>query len=485
MAVRPFAATSLRAALSDRRVLLAVVGGLHLLSRGVLWGLGLRFYDRELDAYMPFLDPALLRSELWTSLWYLHLKPPIMNLGAGLVLQGAGDHATLVFTAVYAALGLGLVLSLTYLLGEIGFGPLGVVGLSLAFSLAPPTLYFEHFLYHTYPAAALLMGSAVALHRALRTGRRRWWVLFFGLGALLTWTRSLFHLVWLVGALAGALVLRWPERRRILGAVAVPGTATLALYAKNLLVFGFFGASSWLGISLAKTTVYRLPDTTRTAWVQDGTLGPTAQVDPFAGPRAYRPFVDEPPPTGVAALDRYRKASGAPNYNHRLFLRVTPRQRQNALTVLQRRPGFYLGVAASDFLTFLSPITRWHPQDKTASPFIPNRALLGGYERLFNTLLHAPVGGRPVGVLLLAPLFVLGMGVWAARRVWQARIAPPRAPSATDGVLLFLALTWIYVAAVSCLAETGPELARFRFLVAAPLLVLIAAGLRRLWAWLR
>jgi hypothetical protein len=90
---------------------LVVVAG-FVLSR-VLYSalLGLRFETGSLAEYMQFVDPQLLRKELWTSLFYLRDQPPGFNLFLGLTLQLAGRRTDAVFHAVFMLLGLIATLS--------------------------------------------------------------------------------------------------------------------------------------------------------------------------------------------------------------------------------------------------------------------------------------------------------------------------------------------------------------------------------------
>lgn len=463
-------ASSLRNVLraGSRRQFLTGIAGLVLASRGLVYALGVRFYDQELDRYMSFLDVELLRTDLLRSVWYLHLKPPAMNLGVGLVLQGAGEDSTLVFAGLFLVIGLLLAVSLADVLRQLGVPRGAVLLLTVAYVVSPPVLLFENFLLHTYPAAALVMAVAACFGRALSTNRWQWWTMCFALGMVLCYTRSLYHFVWLLGLVGLALTLRWGHRRRILGAAAGPLAGVVALYAKNLLLFGFFGVSSWLGISLAKGTVDRLPADTRSAWIEDGRLTPVAKVDPFAGPSAYRPHIEVPSPTGIPALDQERKRSGVPNYNHRLYPRASRAQLHNALTTVRRRPVEFFKTVGRDLLHWLSPATTWHPRGPEGSPFRANRTVLGTYERAVNHILHVPVGGFRVGFAALVPVLLLIGGMWGRRDVRRGRLV-------LGGLRLYAAGTGLYVAAVSCLVETGVELSRFRFTVDALLLVLAAS----------
>jgi hypothetical protein len=307
----------------------------------------------------------------------------------------------------------------------------------------------------------------------------RWWTLAFSLAALVCLTRSAFHLAWMLG-LVGLAVAAVPSRwRMVLTRAALPTSAVVAWYAKNLVLVGIFGASSWLGLSLAKTTVGQLPPETRAEWVAEGTLSSVAEVDPFAGPRAYRSHVDVPPPAGVPALDRWSRASGAPNYNHRVFPVVSRARQANAWAVVRRRPALYLRTAARDVGHWLSPATTWHPREPEGSPFQPNRAALGGmlgaYEDAYNAVVHVPLAGVPVGIYAAVPLLLLAALGWG---VWRLGTGtdPDRRRAA---FVLALAGTCAYLLLVCCLLETGVELSRMRFMVDALLLVLAAVFVQR------
>ncbi len=466
----PALARTLRSPLRalSQRQLLTGVAILVLTSRGLVYLLGVRFYDQELDRYMPFLDPALLRTDLFQSVWHLHLKPPLMNFGAGVVLQTAGDASTLVFSGIFVALGVLLSVSLADLLCQLDLPRELVLVLTVGYAVSPSVLLFENFLYHTYPAAALLAATAACFGRALASGRRRWWGACFVLGMLLCYMRSLYHLVWLVGLVGLALTLRSGQRVRILSTAALPTTAVTALYAKNLVLFGVFGASSWLGISLAKGTVDQLPAETRSAWIEQRRLTPAAQVDPFAGPDAYVPYVDQPSPTGIPALDQRRKRSGRPNYNHRIYPVAADAQLQNALTVMWHCPLVYCRTVLRNILHWLSPTTTWHPRDPEGSPFRGNRSVLGSYERAVNAVFYPLRLGDRIGIPLLIPIVLAGGVLWGLRNV-------RRGQDERGGLQLFLAGTGLYVIAVSCLIESGVELSRFRFTVNALFLALTAS----------
>ena len=94
---------------SPRLLVVLLFAVSRLLARGVF---GLRFDAATLD-YWQVLDPQLLRTDLLRSVLFQHGQPPLFNLFLGVVLKAAGDHAAPAFDAVFLALGLALLATLS------------------------------------------------------------------------------------------------------------------------------------------------------------------------------------------------------------------------------------------------------------------------------------------------------------------------------------------------------------------------------------
>jgi hypothetical protein len=123
-------------------------------------------------------------------------------------------------------------------------------------------------------------------------------------------------------------------------------------------------------------------------------------------------------------------------------------------------------------LKFFGPTTTWHPKDDKGGPYGPNRRVLGGWERVWNAILHG--FPRPVGVYYLVVALVV-VATWRALRAfWRER---SRAPSARL-TALFMAFTCLWVTALSCMVTTT-ELARYRRALEALLWVLAASVFAR------
>jgi hypothetical protein len=439
------------------------------LTRVWLYRAGLRMnFDLR---WMWLADPLDLRERLAHTLFYFHATPPGMNLLTGLVLKVAGAHAATLALVIFAVFSLVVVNSIFFLGRTLGLSLVPAFCLALAVSSSPAALFFDHLYLYESPVVALVTLSAALLLHALRAPSFSRWFAFFLVAAALGFVRSTFHLVWLVLLVLGAVfVSAGRARRTVLAAAALPLVLLSALYVKNAVVFGFFGAFSEASLNLNMATTRELPRDVREALIDEGKLSRFADVDVFSGPRAYLPFFasaqnpDYPPE--LSSLER--PSIGAPNYNHWFFLATMSARRHDALESLAARPRDYLRTVAQGFVDFFSPTTRWHPAERrrAPTPHDQHRTVLGGYERVFNGLVHSfPV--PPVGLYVFLPLPL----AWAvSQTLRRACDSESRARTLFFGYVL---LQIGYVVTVSTLFSFK-ESARYRYQIE-PLLWLLSA----------
>jgi len=454
----------------------ALVSAVFVITRAALHLAEIRF--NLILNWMFLCDPADLRDRLFEAIYYGHAYPPGMNLLTGLLLKLGDSEVARVAHASFQLCGLVLANSLFYLLRASGTSVATAFAVSAAFTLVPPSIYFEHLYLWTYPVAALLCLAASLFHRAVSRPSFWPWFAFFLVCAALGWIRSTFHLAWFGGMVGlGVWVSDAPGRRRVLAAAAGPALLLLALYLKNLAVFGVFGASTSAPANLTTMTVKRLPDDVRDAWVREGKLSHFASVSVYAGPRQYLPYfqtIENPKwPPMLNMLERPSLAS--PNFNHWFFLEVNPRRRADALHCLWARPGDYVATALENLKRLFQPSTEWHPRDKTpASPHHQNRQVLGRYEALYNGVIHGfPVA--PVGLYLLLPL-AYAWALGRAKELVRSRDDPGKSPAGdaaaspagdpdttARGWLLYFCLVQIgFVVAASTLFSFA-ETSRYRY----------------------
>ena len=309
-------------------------------SRALYAWAGLRFNDWPLGVYWQYLDPFLLKRKLGESLWNLHGQPPLFNLYLGTAL--ATGHETAVFVVTFLAAGLVAYASVFLVMRRLGVRAWLAFALATWLATAPAFVAYENWLFYSLPVAALLALAAVWFDRALATGRTRDGFLFLAILTVICGSRSLYHLAYLLGAVA-LLALGWRQGRRALIAAAVPVLLVVSLYAKNKVRFGHFAASTWTGMSLGHLTIDPLPRTEAERLVAAGTLSPASARPAFSRARVYQgAYFDPPPATRVRALYWEEKTTGAPNYNHAAYIRISEDLLHDSLWVLRHRPGVYL-----------------------------------------------------------------------------------------------------------------------------------------------
>jgi hypothetical protein len=439
----------------------AILSALFVASRLLLGLLGLRF-SFSVD-WMFLADPLDLRDHLFETLLYFHAFPPGINALTGVLLKFGESAAPSVAHALFFGLGVVLVNVLCYLGRSVGLSMRAAATFALLFSLTPAAIYFEHLYHYEWVVITMLTGAAALFHRAVRTPSVAVWSAFFAVCALIGLMRSTFHLIWYVAMVALAV---WfgarGTKRRIVAAAVVPALLLAAVYAKNLVLFGDFGVSTFGPAGLTLLTVHRMPQQLRAEWIREGRLSPYAAISVYAPPREYARFFATPEHEGwphqVTRLEH--RGVQAPNFNHWWVLDVHRARRSDILYFLRQRPLDYLANVREGVRDFFSPSTTWHPRDGTpVSPHYQHRQVLGPYERVFNRIFHsAPIA--PVGVYVFLPLVL----VWSCVRAWSFGSDNNASARARGALLLFCVLQIVYVVAASNLL-TLFESSRYRFQV--------------------
>jgi len=435
--------------------------------------------------WMFMADPGALREHPFQALFYFHAFPPGMNAHAALIFA-LTDHDFAQWAHLsLSAFALVLTLCVLYLAKALGLSrPVGTF-VAVAFSLYPATFFLENVFLYTVPSAALLATSAVLLHRSLSRRSRLSWMAFFGVCAILGVYRSTYHLVWFfLVLLVSVAVAGRGSRKHVLLSGLLPACALCSLYVKNWVVFGVFGLTSWGGANLVAVTTRQMPPAERNAWVDQGRLSPLAKISTFAPPTAYSRLVRTQRYPWPGTNELVKPSSGAPNYNHGLFLGVNRRRGQDSSYYIFNRPIDYLRtVFLVGLPQYFEPTTMWHPaDDNPRSAHWQHHRIFSPVEPTFNRLLHEPVSAlAPFGWYALLPL-VLIWAVWDA--VLGLRLGSTSSRRARSVLLLFLTSQILFSAAISCAFALG-ENSRYRYLVEAFIWALgaacLASLLRKLW----
>jgi hypothetical protein len=449
--------------LTPRRGLWAV-GALEVLLSGLFFALGVR-PDKsifDLTGSWQVLDRYYLQHDLFSSLYHLHVQPPLFNLLVGGYIALPKGSVEVAMVLVNGLLGLVLVGS-TYLLAlELGLSVRLAVMLGAVVALSPSVVLYQAWEFYTFPTAALLAFTACCGARFFATRRLLAGIGLFAGASAVVLLNSTFQWPWLVALALVALVAMGRGARRVVLLAALPLVVVFGWYLKDALVFGTYSTSSMLGMNLAKTTLLTAPPGTVQALVTEGRLSPIALQTPFQSARAYEPAFARPTTNSDKLLREVNKRDRAgPNLDNAAEIAVSNAYLRADLAFIGARPGSYLASIGKG-------IALWFVPSEQYSFLEPNAQQIPGYVSTidrFVLLQPTPWSGSgytPVapdaaqlsyGAILIDGLALFGLPVlvWSRRRPLPWRAA--------------LALIWVTVAytfVLTSLVEYG-ENNRFRF----------------------
>jgi len=340
---------------------------------------GVAFDFDNLGTWWQIADPALLRSRLLSTVIHLHGQPPLFNLLIGTALQ-AGDAAfPIVMAWTYGALSLAGILAFHALAASLLDSRRVALALALWFCVSPDVLLFNEKLFYDSLVPWLLCIGFWGIHAGLVRRATPLLALGFTALAVVVLTRSMFHPVWFVSIVVLALVLG-RDRGRVLVGAALPAAAIGAVLAKNMVLFGFLGLSSWGVLNLVGVTVEKLPDDQRAALIADGRLSPLAAIDSFGPIERLLPLLPPVPHTGEPVLDEPRKSNGQPNMHHEAMLVASRLRLPDAVAALRAAPEMYAVVLVASVFHFHRPANEFRDIRR-------NLALIEPWPRIANATL--------------------------------------------------------------------------------------------------
>jgi hypothetical protein len=275
---------------------------------------------------------------------------------------------------------------------------------------------------------------------------------------------STYQLEWFLLAAAIVLVALRRRWRTVMVAAALPLVLVLTWTVKDYLQFGTTTTSSWLGMNLARSVLYRAPSGQITALQREGRMNAVASIPPFAGPEVYAPKYVHAERNPIAAVGELHKVNGSTNFNNPLYITVSSLYLHDDLAWIQAHPHEYLddvwnsvGVwmvgtdqnftdsvnwpAVRTYARLYDRAVEWQPVQDPAPGFV-----------VFARGWHRPgwLSGQAMAVYLLAGL---GAPVLAWRRRWSDPVM-----AATLTVLWW---TTLYAFVTTSILEIG-ENERFR-----------------------
>ncbi|RJP24993.1 MAG: hypothetical protein C4527_17680 [Candidatus Omnitrophota bacterium] len=394
----------------ERRFPYAILLSLWLLLHLAFYGWGGQF-DAAIFHFWQILDRDLLQTRLLQSVWYLHTQPPLFNLFLGIVEKTARSHAPLAYHCIYSLFSLAAAFGIYHLQRIFAIRISVALFLSCCAILSPSWLLYEHWLMYTFPLMTVLTFAPIVLHRFVAARSMGAGFVFFTLLALLVYARAFFHPAWVLIILV-ILLPCFRDRIPILVTAAfLPGVFILFLFLKNLILFGSFSSSTWLGPNLYLMTDGISPEIRRQL-ADQGKIAALYTVKPFSPLSSYsREYEKES--TQIPALDEPFKTDGDPNFNHQSYIAIHRDYLRAAVALICRQPIPYLKNGWQNWKRFCLPAWNnvfFKNQDERIQQFLLflNRAPIntndGNFEHTMRRLHDHP----PITVLCWwLPLFLI------------------------------------------------------------------------------
>jgi len=451
---------------SDRQALLPLlsVGAVFIISRLFYGQAGIQFDGDTYLGHWQFVDPQLLRTDLWRSIYYLHTQPPLLNLLTGLVLHISPADPRPIFQLLFWICGLLVAVSI-YLLGRALKLPRWLSAIaSIWFMVSPGTILYENLYGYTYLLAAALSLAGLLLYQFSSSGMYRWGFLFFSVLAVIALTWALFHILWLLAVCILLLVIL-PWRRKVILTALLPVLLVTGWYTKNFYLVGQFTASTWAGMNLSKIVTFRFPEKDRKHLVKADQLSKFALLPPFRSPPVYLKLLPDTPRTGIPVWDQVETSRGFRNHHHLVYVKASEYYLQDALTLIHLAPWYYArSIVQASYIYFHS-----------ASDYDliwENRGQIRELDDWWNRLFYGQWQSDETSIARNRRISVRHIGWWiiagfvtvivcGARYLWKNRgqLSEPQSV-----LMAFMLVNILFVSAAGNLLEIG-ENNRFRFVV--------------------
>jgi len=454
----------------------------YIFSRTLFSLKGGYFTARPLFFAKQYLDPVLLENDLLAGLLHLHSQPPLFNFFLGLVLKISPDPA-LTYELLFKTAGLLIPILLFGTLSNLGIRRFFAFLISLVFMLNPTLFLYENLLYYTHFEAFFILLAGFCLSQWNKAPTILNSVCFSLSLLCLGMIRSLFHplfFIILIAVLAGFCLhshRKTAARTLVLASLLIFIPMAL-LCTKNLLLYDFFGTSSWTGMSLwikANTHLEeQLEEFEHRGIVSP--LGVKAELEVF---KTIDNYFDEKKLAEIGchhpADCNILKSSGKPNYNHAGYTVLSRQLFKDAFALIRRDPGAFAFYTLGSY-----SLTLWHSSDSVHALFEDNMKILYPVERIYRFLNFGVFGIQNRHsdtrlwnrTILVSAIMVLVYGVTVVNLLKQNS----RMPFGMKMVCLFCLIIHTYTIAVSSFIEFG-ENNRFRFPVDSAFLILIIANL--------
>jgi hypothetical protein len=392
---------------------------------------------------------------------------------------------SLSFELIFMTIGLLIPLVFYSILISMGIKRILALVATIVFMLNPTLVLYENLLYYTYFEAFLILLSIFFILRWV-IDKKLYNLLLFWISILcLGMIRSLFQPVFFIAAsLILALYLRYGfnEKKLAWNFFLSSFAAILPMFLlclKNLILFGFFGTSSWAGMSLwIKTNGYSQEELK--GFHAKGVISSIAIRAEFMPFKPINNFYSEDnnlkniPCHHSSDCDEL-KTNGKPNFNHIGYVYVSKQLWKDSMSLIFLNPSLFVLYTAGSYC-----ITLWHSSDSVHALFENNMSVVENLENIYRFLNFGFMGvvnkysnkGQWARTIVITA-FILFIYAGASVNIFRKNnfISP-----GVKFVCLFCILIHSYAIIVSSVIEFG-ENNRFRFPVDPAFLILIAGNI--------
>jgi hypothetical protein len=322
-----------------------------LVIAGIVAITGQRFSTAYLDYGWQIIPWDVLTDQPLSSVWYLHVQPPLWNLVLGLLgwINPWSDAGALL--VLQMAFGAATAAGAAHLARLVGLASGPSIAVALVATLHPEVLKNAFEPTYELAVAALLVWSVVVIGRAAET-RKGWHgpLMAIVLLTAVVLTRSLYHPLWLVAVAATAVVAgvgRALGARRLVVLALIPLVLIGGWMTKNQVLFERATLSSWFGMNLQRAVIPVLDADDLAQMFDDGELSDVARIGPFGDFDLYAPYEPAASCTverthrAVAVADRTTDPS-SPNFNYECYLPVFDQAGDDAWAVIRAHPEVWL-----------------------------------------------------------------------------------------------------------------------------------------------
>ena len=419
------------------------------------------------DWFWQTAPMAYLRAEPFKTIFYFHAQPPLFNaLGAILGRLFYPTHLEALYT-LNIVLGTLIVFMSGYIMLQLI--PNTVFrNLVLFFIVFYPSLFlYEAYILYTHLTAFLVMLCIfwIAVYQKKKQVR---FIYLFVLSLNLTvLTRSFFHPIIIVITLLALPLWITIHRRQIVLVSASISLLTVVFLIKNLVLFGFFGLTSWTGMNLFHIVSRGYEISELEALAEDGIIDRmVVEQPPFSSPAAYQQY-GYTQTSDILILEYF-------THNNINYIAVARRYGENAIALIRHDPKTYLEMVRWAYFDYIAPSAHFKDVKHNAEA-------MGHHEKIYNGVVYATIDQHGEAFPIHAISIPVLLFLYFVYFLWQTRFSLERLVGffRQDKLMTVIFGFVVYSIVVGTFFEFG-ENHRFKYLTEIPLILFMTTMIYRM-----